>query len=271
MSKKSQGTKKEKNKGQPYKPADNSLLITIVETSISRSEVTNVATTNAEPPTLLDYAGMLIANKKRPTEKGTMGGVLSSDKGDIYGLTCFHVVKQHHTDLTQFLPEESVEVVSENGESIGVFDEKTAIFNTKLDVALIKLSGKFHNKRIDSPTKFIEITEADLGTEVYFFNDRNKKKVKGFIRRINQKGNWELGKYENVTFVSSSMDDDSCRKISDKGDSGSWMMRVSDNALIGVVFANSATSTWVIPFSEIIQAYKKKNITLTLNLLSNDE
>ena len=267
MSKKNQGTKKAKSKDQPYKPADNSLLITIVETSIPRSEVSNVATTNIESHTLLDYAGMLIANKKRPTEKGTMGGVLSSDKGDVYGLTCFHVVKQNNTDLTQFLPEESVEVILEDGNSIGVFTQETAIFNTKLDVALIKLSGKFHNKRIDSPTKYIDITEADLGTEVYFFNDRNKKKVKGFIRRINQKGNWELGKYENVTFVSSSMDDDSCRRISDKGDSGSWMMRVSDNALIGVIFANSATSTWVMPFSEIIQAYKKKNITLTLNLL----
>ena len=267
MSKKSQGTKKEKNKSQPYKPADNSLLITIVETSIQRGEVSSVVATNTEPPTLLDYAGMLIANKKRPDNKGIMGGVLFSDKGEVYGLTCFHVVKQNTTDLTQFLPEESVEVILEDGNSIGVFNQETAIFNTKLDVALIKLTGKFHNKRIDSPTKFIDITEADLGTEVYFFNDRNEKKVKGFIRRINQKGNWELGKYENVTFVSSSMDDDSCRRISDKGDSGSWMMRVSDNALVGVVFANSATSTWVMPFSEIIQAYKKKNITLTLNLL----
>ncbi len=267
MSKKSQGNKKQKNEGQPYKPADNSLLITIVETPVSKSEASNIAISNIEPPKLLDYAGMLIANIKRPDNKGTMGGVLCSDKGDIYGLTCFHVVKQNNTDFTHFLPEESVEVILEDGNSIGTFNEDTAIFNTKLDVALIRLTGKFHNKRIDSPTKFIDITEEDLGTEVYFFNDRNKKKVKGFIRRINQKGNWELGKYENVTFVSSSMDDDNCRRISDKGDSGSWMMRVSDNALIGVVFANSASSTWVMPFSEIIQAYKKKNITLTLNLL----
>ena len=266
MSKKNQENKKGKNKGQQYKPADNSLLITMVESTVQPSELPIVAISNTEPTTILDYAGLLIANKKRPTEKGTMGGVLYSDKGDIYGLTCFHVVKQNNTDNNQLLPEESVEVILENGELIGVFDEKTAIFNTKLDVALIKLTGKFQNKRIDSPTKFIEISEADLGTEVYFFNDRNKKKVKGFIRRVNQKGNWELGKYENVTFVSSSMDDDSCRRISDKGDSGSWMLRVSDNALIGVVFANSATSTWVMPFSEIIQAYKKKNITLTLNL-----
>ena len=266
MSKKNQENKKRKNKGQQYKPADNSLLITMVESTVQPSELPIVAMSNTETTSILDYAGLLIANKKRPTEKGTMGGVLLSDKGDIYGLTCFHVVKQNNTDNNQLLPEESVEVILENGELIGVFDEKTAIFNTKLDVALIKLTGKFQNKRIDSPTKFIEISEADLGTEVYFFNDRNKKKVKGFIRRVNQKGNWELGKYENVTFVSSSMDDDSCRRISDKGDSGSWMLRVSDNALIGVVFANSATSTWVMPFSEIIQAYKKKNITLTLNL-----
>ena len=267
MSKKNQGNKKEKSKAQQYKPTDNSLLNTIIESSIQPSELPNVAISDTEPPTILDYAGLLIANKKRPTEKGTMGGVLSSEKGDIYGLTCFHVVKQNNTDLTQFLPEESVEVVSEDGELIGIFDEETAIFNTKLDVALIKLTGKFQNKRIDSPTKFIDITEADLGTEVYFLNDRNKEKVKGFIRRVNQKGNWALGKYENVTFVSSSMDDDRCKKISDKGDSGSWMLRVSDNALIGVVFAQTATSTWVMPFSEIIQAYKKKNITLTLNLL----
>ncbi len=267
MSKKNLETKKEKSKGQQHKSADNTLLITIVETSIQRDETPSVANTNTESPTILDYAGLLIANKKRPTEKGTMGGVLVSDKGDIYGMTCFHVVKQNTTDLNQFLPEESVEVILEDGNSIGTFSQETAIFNTKLDVALIKLSGKFQNKRIDSPTKYIDITDADLGTEVYFFNDRNKKKVKGFIRRINQKGNWELGKYENVTFVSSSMDDDSCRRVSDKGDSGSWMLRVSDNALIGVVFANSATSTWVMPFSEIIQAYKKKNITLSLNLL----
>ena len=267
MSKKNQTNKKEKSKSQVYKPADNSLLITIVETSVSSSEVSNITASNTESPILLDYAGMLIANKKRPDNKGTMGGVLCSDKGEVYGLTCFHVVKQNTTNFNQFLPEESVEVILEDGNLIGTFNEDTAIFNTKLDVALIKLSGKFHNKRIDSPTKFIDLTEADLGTEVYFFNDRNKKKVNGFIRKINQKGNWELGKYENVTFVSSNMDDDNCRRISDRGDSGSWMMRVSDNALIGVVFSNSASSTWIMPFSEIIQAYKKKNITLTLNLL----
>jgi hypothetical protein len=234
---------------------------------LDNKTIENAATSEPEVSSSENYAGILIANEKRPKEKGTLGGVLVSDKGDLYGITCFHTVKQNNKDFSKFLPDESGKVISEAGKEIGVFTENTAIFNNKLDIALIKLSGKFHNKTIGSPTKIIDIKEADKGTAVYFFNDRIKKKAKGFIIKVNQKGNWLLGKYENMLFVSDVMDENICENISDEGDSGSWLLRESDNALIGVVFANSLEFTFVMPITEVIEAFKKKKITLTL---SND-
>lgn len=265
MPKKNRDNNQEKNKTIKSLSIEEAIKALDMKAPVSRGGLTDAAAVDGQSIPQ-GYAGILIANKNRPAEKGTLGGIVASDKGDIYGLTCFHVIKQNNQDFTQFLPEESVEVITENGHGIGSFDQSIAIINSKLDIALIKLKGKFHNNTIGSPTKILDVKEADKGTEVYFFNDRNKEKVKGFIRKINQKGNWRLGKYENVIFVSSDMRDDMCERISDEGDSGSWMMRTSDNALVGVVFANSATSTWVMPFTEIIDAYKKKNITLTLNI-----
>ncbi len=216
-------------------------------------------------PLNITYAGILIANEKRKADKGTLGGVLVSDKGIHYGVTCYHVVKQNNTNFNSFLPEESVVVVSEAGNIIGTFSTETAFINNKLDIALIELVEKFNNEKIGSPTKFLDINDLQIGTEVYFFNDRIKTKAKGIIRKINQKGNWRLGKYENTIFVSNVLDEDTCERISDEGDSGSWLLRVSDNALVGVVFADTDTSTFVMPIHEVIDAYKKKNITLTLN------
>ena len=158
-------------------------------------------------------------------------------------------------------------MISEKGDKIGIFNAETAFINSKLDIALIELTDKFNNEKIGSPTKFVDIIDLQIGTEVYFVNDRIKKKASGVIRKVNQKGNWRLGKYENTIFVSTVLDDEMCERISDEGDSGSWLLRVSDNALVGVVFANSFTSTFVMPITEVIDAFKKKNITLTLNIL----
>lgn len=267
MAKRKQPTNK--SKGINTLPPDENILIIISETTTERGDLGNPPTPVAsasEVTIISNYAGILIANETRPKEKGTLGGVLVSDKGDLYGLTCFHTVKQNK-DFTKFLPDESLKVISEDGKEIGFFNADTAIINSKLDIALIKLSGKFHNKTIGSPTKIIDIKEADKGTEVYFYNDRIKKKAKGFIIKVNQKGNWQLGKYENIIFVSNVMDEEVCERISDEGDSGSWLLRVSDNALVGVVFANSYEFTFVMPITEVIQAFQKKKITLTLNLL----
>ncbi len=221
----------------------------------------------AEHPSSPNYAGILIANEKRKDDKGTLGGVLVSEKGVHYGVTCYHVVKQNNNNFNSFLPEESVVVVSEAGHKIGTFNTETAFINNKIDIALIELEGKFNNDKIGSPTKFLDINDLQIGTEVYFFNDRIKTKVKGVIRKINQKGNWRLGRYENTIFVSNVLDEDICERISDEGDSGSWLLRVSDNALVGIVYANSFTSTFVMPITDVLDAFKQKNITLTLNNL----
>jgi hypothetical protein len=258
MAKRKQTTSK--NKG---------LLNTLVEdTAITAPDAKTgiTATTEIEPSEKHNYAGILIANEAHPLEKGTLGGVLVSDKGDLYGLTCFHTVK-HNKDFKQFLPDESLKVISENGKVVGDFNANTSIFNDKLDIALIKLTDKFHNKTIDSPTKIQALKAADIGTPVYFYNDRIKKKATGFILRINQEGNWALGSYEKVIFVANMMDEENCYRISDKGDSGSWLLRVSDNALLGVVFSNSSHFTFVMPITEVLEAFKLKNINLSLNLL----
>jgi hypothetical protein len=225
------------------------------------------STTATEPSEKQNYAGILIANEAHPLEKGTLGGVLMSDKGDLYGLTCFHSVKQNKSFYT-FLPNESLNVVGENGKKIGTFNADTAVFNDKLDIALVKLSGKFHNKTIGPPTQFVDVKTTDIGMPVYFFNDRTQKKVKGFIVKVSQKGNWELGAYENMIFVSDVMDMEVCVNISEEGDSGSWLLRESDNALLGVIFSKSLEFTFVMPIMEIIETFKKKKINLSLNLLS---
>ena len=242
--------------------------IPILELPIARELEETPKVSFEEAVKSLNYAGILIANEKRKEDKGTLGGVLVSDKGVHYGVTCFHVVKQDNKNFNMLLPEESVVVVSEKGNKIGVFNPDTAFINSKLDIALIELTEKFNNKTIDSPTKFVDINDIKPGIEVYFFNDRIKTKVKGVIRKVNQKGNWRLGRYENTIFVSNVLDDELCERISDEGDSGSWLLRVSDNALVGVIFANSFTSTFVMPITEVIDAFKKKNITLTLNILT---
>jgi hypothetical protein len=234
---------------------------TIPMVSLSETPVVSLSSAKNE----FRYAGILIANEQRKDDKGTLGGVLVSDKGVHYGVTCFHVVKQNNQNFSTFLPEESVTVVSEKGDKIGIFNAETAFINTKLDIALIELNDIFGNEKIGSPSKFVEIPDLQLGTEVYFLNDRIKKKANGVIRKVNQKGNWRLGKYENTIFVSTVLDDENCERISDEGDSGSWLLRVSDNALVGVVFANSFTSTFVMPITEVIDAFKKKNIILSLN------
>ncbi len=213
------------------------------------------------------FAGMLIANEHRKDDKGTLGGVLVSDKGVHYGVTCCHVVKQNNENFNTFSPEESFVVISEKGDKIGVFNAETAFINSKLDIALIELTDKFGNEKIGSPTKFVEIQDLELGTEVCFFNDRIKTKAKGVIRKINQEGPWKLGRYENAIFVSDILNDRKAKKISAQGDSGSWLLRVSDNALIGVVFSDSDYSTLVMPISEVIDAFKKKNITLNLTAI----
>jgi hypothetical protein len=225
------------------------------------------STIETEPSNKLNYAGILIANEVHPLEKGTLGGVLMSEKGDLYGLTCFHTVKQNKSFNT-VLPNESLNVVAENGEKIGFFNADTAVFNNKLDIALVKLSGKFHNKTIGTPTKFADVKASDIGTPVYFFNDRIKKIVKGFIVKVNQNGNWELGVYENMVFVSDALDLEICVNISEEGDSGSWLLRESDNAVLGVIFSKSLEFTLVMPIMEIIETFKKKKINLSLNLLS---
>jgi hypothetical protein len=270
MAKRKQPTKKSTGL-KTLTPAEDE-LVTTLETTIERGSAPETTATlpsaaATETTKSPNYAGILIANESKPKEKGTMGGVLISDKGDLYGLTCFHTVKQNK-DFSKFLPDESFKIVSEDGAEVGFFNADTAILNPRLDIALIKLSGKFHNKTIDSPTKTVDIKDADKGTEVYFFNDRIKKKIKGFIIKVNQRGNWQLGKYENIIFVSNVMDEGVCERISDEGDSGSWLLRVSDNALIGVVFANSYEFTFVMPITEVLQAFQKKKIILTLNLLS---
>ena len=221
----------------------------------------------AEMPFSPNYAGILIANEKRKADKGTLGGVLVSDKGVHYGVTCYHVVKQDNNNFNSFLPEESVVVVSEAGNVIGTFNTETAFLNHKVDIALVELAEKFNNDKIGSPNKFLDVKDLQIGEKVYFFNDRIKTKVEGVIRKLNQKGNWRLGRYENTIFVSNVLDEDTCERISDEGDSGSWLLRVSDNALVGIVYANSFTSTFVMPITEVLEAFKKKNITLTLNNL----
>lgn len=250
------------NLPMPLPPVNTSRSIeTIPNISLSETPIVSLSATANEHR----YAGILIANEHRKDDKGTLGGVLVSDKGIHYGVTCFHVVKQNNQNFNTFLPEESVTVISEKGDKIGVFNAETAFINSKLDIALIELIDKFDNEKIGSPTKFVEIHDLQAGTEVYFLNDRIKKKANGVIRKVNQKGNWRLGKYENTIFVSTVLDDENCERISDEGDSGSWLLRVSDNALVGVVFANSFTSTFVMPITEVLDAFKKKNITLSLN------
>jgi hypothetical protein len=236
------------------------------ETSTERGDIAEAAASEPDALKPFNYAGILVANETRPAEKGTLGGVLMSDKGVLYGITCFHAVKQNNKDFSKIMPDESLKVISENGKEIGIFTENTAFINAKLDIALIKLFAKFHNKTIDSPTKCIDVSDADIGTEVYYFNDRNKAKVKGVIRKINQKGNWRLGKYEEIIFVSTVLDEDACQNITEEGDSGSWLLRVSDNALVGVIFANSYRHTFVMPITTVIKAFQKKDINLSLNL-----
>lgn len=265
MTKGKQTTNKVKSRGLNTPLSKDDSLVVIFETSTERGNLEDASESLSEILENPNYAGILIANEKRPQEKGTMGGVLMSDTGVLYGLTCFHAVKQNNQDFATFFPTESVKIIAENGNEIGIFTENTAIINSRLDVALIKLVGKFHNETIGSPTKFMEVTETDIGTPVYFFNDRNKKKVHGVIRKVNQEGNWRLGDYENIIFVSNQLEKGH-KCISDEGDSGSWLLRESDNALIGVIFANSYWHTFVMPITEIIQAFQKKNITLTLNL-----
>lgn len=255
--------KTKENLPMPIPEMNTSRSIEVIPTiSLSETPIVSLST----PINEHRYAGILIANEHRKDDKGTLGGVLVSDKGVHYGVTCFHVVKQNNQNFNTFLPEESFVVISDKGDKIGVFNAETAFINSKLDIALIELIDKFGNEKIGSPTKFVAIQDLELGTEVYFFNDRIKKKANGVIRKINQKGNWRLGKYENTIFVSTVLDDENCERISDEGDSGSWLLRVADNALVGVVFANTFTSTFVMPISEVLDAFKKKNITLTLNI-----
>jgi hypothetical protein len=64
------------------------------------------------------------------------------------------------------------------------------------------------------------------------------------------------------------MDMEVCVNISEEGDSGSWLLRESDNALLGVIFSKSLEFTFVMPIMEIIETFKKKKINLSLNLLS---
>jgi hypothetical protein len=232
----------------------------------SLEETVSPIASATEIPKNLNYAGILIANKARPENKGTLGGIFVSDKGELYGTTCLHVVKQNE-NYTTFLPDESFKVISEDAKEIGFFNENLTVFNSKLDVALIKLSGKFHNKTIDSPTQFVELKKADIGTEVYFFNERTKKKVKGFIVRVEQKGNWISNKFENMIFVADNMDEELCQAITDKGDSGSWLLRVADNSLLGIIIFNSLRFTFVMPITDVLEAFKKKKINLMLNLL----
>ncbi len=267
MTKRKRISRRAKKKMKKTIPIEDYSPQPVPEMSASRSieETTrvNIAKASLNP----NYAGILIANEKRKDDKGTLGGVLVSDKGVHYGVTCFHVVKQNNQNFNTLLPEESVVVISEKGDKIGVFNAETAFINSKLDIALIELTQKFNNEKIGSPTKFVDSIDLKIGTEVYFLNDRIKKKANGVIRKVNQKGNWRLGKYENTIFVSTVLDEDTCERISDEGDSGSWLLRVSDNALVGVVFANSLTSTFVMPITDVIDAFKHKNITLTLNIL----
>ena len=235
------------------------------EAVLSQTSRGLTADSSNEPTETPNRAGMMIAHEKRKADKGTLGGVLVSDKGVHYGVTCCHTVRLFDKNTKTFLPDESFGVVSERGNKIGVFKEETTIFNNKLDVALIELTDKFTNETIDTPTIFLDINDLQIGTEVYFSNDRIKRKAKGVIRKTNQTGNWRLGRYENTLFISNVLDEDTCERISDEGDSGSWLLRVSDNALVGVVFANSDTSTFVMPINEVIDGFKKKNITLSLN------
>ncbi len=269
MAKRKQISRKAKKKSKKDKPIEASKPMLMSEISASRGIEDAPEVNVSETTQNRNYAGMLIANEKRKDDKGTLGGVLVSDKGIHYGVTCYHVVKQYNQEdkIHTLLPEESVVVITEKGDKIGVFNAETAFINSKLDIALIALADKFDNKKIDSPTTFVTVQELQTGTEVYFFNDRIKKKAIGVIRKINQEGAWRLGRYENAIFVSDILDDRKAKKISDQGDSGSWLLRVSDNALVGIVFSESSYSTIVMPISEVIDTFKQKNITLNLTAI----
>jgi hypothetical protein len=236
------------------------------DTSVKISEpLPLVEATNLEIPDAPNYKGIYIANETRPNEKGTMGGVLVSDKGVLYGITCFHTVKENNKNYNVLLPEESTKVVSE-GVALGKFSKETVAFNSKIDVALVLLQDtkgvKELVKKVYRPKQYAIVTSKDIGTPVFFWSVKKGIEKSGIIAKTNQE--WEQSEkgientFKNLIYISDGEDN----RISEKGDSGAFVIRTSDKAVIGIVIGDTAFETAVIPITELLEQFNAISFTL---------
>ena len=200
------------------------------------------------------------------SEDGTLGCFLKDDKGNIYLITCFHVVQGGEGDLFDINNGDRTQtyIVDRSQSYLGIGDLEYGEINETIDIALIK----FYEERLldstiacDSGTKNIigyrSLEESkDIDLEVFFrgyVSGCSKGKVTNI--NINPTGIKYRDRYIDMQGMIALQDGDF--SISKKGDSGSVLIDNNGNA-IGMIFAGDDKFSYAIPMDRIMNKLNKR-------------
>ena len=219
-----------------------------------------------------------IKNKSNLAQFGSFSVIVSNNNEDKYLLTCYHVVKHSNHNFRSFHKTDNNRIVEQGNKRIGIISH--GVIDKFIDAALIKLDSNIDLSDFqENPIDVSRISDRiENGLSIILYAQKSKNLVYGQVNTVNQayKINYKGykppnndGKYVHELFYLFSINDFPSSGLSELGDSGGCVYRLSDGLPIGMVVAKEKRvngDTLVIPLKAIFNEFPEIKFIYPLKL-----